>query len=105
MAGFRLLRRARADLLEIGAFTADRWGDAQAERYLIGLFAGFQTLVDRPDLRRPFREIPPYLRALIGKHAAFYRVIPDGEVLIVRVLHAAMLPALHLSDANDEDDE
>jgi plasmid stabilization system protein ParE len=47
MAGFRLLRRARADLLDIGAFTADRWGDDQAERYLVGLFAGFQTLVDR----------------------------------------------------------
>jgi len=30
-------------------------------------------------------------------------VTPDGEVLIVRVLHAAMLPALHLS--NDEEDE
>ena len=70
---------ARRSGREIGAFTADRWGDAQAERYLIGRFAGFQTLVDRPDLRRPFREIPPYLRALIGKHAAFYRVIPDGE--------------------------
>lgn len=26
----------RADLLDIGAFTADRWGDDQAERYLIG---------------------------------------------------------------------
>lgn len=48
MAGFRLLRRARADLLDIGAFTADRWGDDQAERYLVGLFAGCQALVDRP---------------------------------------------------------
>jgi plasmid stabilization system protein ParE len=52
MAGFRLLRRARADLLDIGAFTADRWGDDQAERYLVGLFAGFQTLVDRPERLR-----------------------------------------------------
>jgi len=103
MAGFRLLRRARLDLLDVGAFTADRWGDDQAERYLIGLFAGFQTLVDRPELRRPFVAIPPYLRALVGKHAVFYRVTADGELLIVRVLHAAMLPALHLS--NDDDDE
>jgi plasmid stabilization system protein ParE len=78
-------------------------GDDQAEQYLIGLFAGFQTLVDRPELRRPFREIPPYLRALVGKHAVFYRVTPDREVLIVRVLHAVMLPALHLLN-EDEDD-
>lgn len=26
MPGFRLLRRAREDVLEIGAFTAERWG-------------------------------------------------------------------------------
>ena len=78
-------------------------GGRSGERYLIGLFAGFQTLVDRPELRRPFVAIPPYLRALVGKHAVFYRVTADGELLIVRVLHAAMLPALHLS--NDDKDE
>ena len=72
------------------------------KRYLVGLFAGFQTLVDRPELRRPFGEIPPYLRALVGKHAVFYRIASDGEILIVRVLHAVMLPALHL--LNEEDD-
>ena len=38
-------------------------------------------------------EIPPYLRDLVGKHAVVYRVTADGEVLIVRVLHAAMLPS------------
>ncbi|MEO8903007.1 MAG: type II toxin-antitoxin system RelE/ParE family toxin [Polyangiaceae bacterium] len=60
-------------------------------------------MVDRPELRRPFHEIPPYLRALVGKHAVFFRVSLDGEVLIVRVLHAAMLPALHLSQEAEED--
>ena len=47
----------------------------------------------RPELRRPFHESPPYLRDLVGKHAVVYRVTADGEVLIVRVLHAAMLPS------------
>jgi plasmid stabilization system protein ParE len=79
MAGFRLLSRARVDLLDVGAFTADQWGDDQAERYLIRLVAGFQALVDRAELRRPFLEIPPYLRALFGKHAAFYRVTPTAS--------------------------
>ena len=101
MAGFRLLRQARSDVLGIAAFTADRWGEAQAERYVTGLYAGFQAIVDRPELRRPFLEIPPYLRALVGKHAVFYRVTTGGEVLIVRVLHATMLPELHLRDVDD----
>jgi len=66
------------------------------------LFSGFQTVVDRPEFRRPFHEIEPYFRTLVGKHAVFYRVALDGEVLIVRVLHAAMLPALHLSEGADD---
>jgi plasmid stabilization system protein ParE len=75
-------------VLDIAAFTADRWGKAQAERYVTGLYSGFQTIVDRPELRRPFPEIPPYFRALVGKHAVFYRLTTDGEVLIVsRLAH------------------
>ncbi len=27
MPGFRLLRRAREDVLEVGSFTAERWGE------------------------------------------------------------------------------
>ena len=98
MPGFRLLRQARSDVLDIAAFTADRWGEAQAERYV---YSGFQAIVDRPELRRPFLEIPPYFRALVGKHAVFYRVTTDGELLIVRVLHATMLPELHLREPDD----
>ena len=69
MTGFRLLRRARLDLLDIGDFTARRWDDAQAERYMAELYAGFQELVDRPELRRPYRS---FLRT--GAHC--YRATP-----------------------------
>jgi toxin ParE1/3/4 len=96
MASFRLLRRARIDLLDIATYTADRWGDAQAEKYLAELFLGFQFVADRPELRRPFREIPTYFRVVVGRHAVFYRSTADSDVLIVRVLHVSMLPELHL---------
>jgi toxin ParE1/3/4 len=96
MASFRLLRRARNDLLDIATYTADVWGEAQAEKYVAELFSGFQSVADRPELRRPFREIPTYFRVLVGRHAVFYRLTTDGDVLIVRVLHASMLPELHL---------
>ena len=71
MPGFRLLRRARADVLDIANYTADRWGEQQAERYIGELFAGFQKLVDFPELRRAYADIPPYWRVLEGKHAVF----------------------------------
>lgn len=98
MAGYRLLRRARGDLLEIAAYTAERWDDQQAERYIADLFSVFQRLVDEPSLRRPYRDIPPYWRNLAGSHAVFYRIAEDSELIVVRVLHARMLPELHLTD-------
>ncbi|MCE7890443.1 MAG: type II toxin-antitoxin system RelE/ParE family toxin [Sorangiineae bacterium PRO1] len=105
MPGFRLLRRARTDLVEIAHFTADRWGEPQAERYVTQLYEGFQRLVDFPELRRPSPDMPTYFRALEGKHAVFYRVSDGGEVLIVRVLHGAMLPELHLEEPSEGSDE
>lgn len=60
MPRFRLLRRARADLIDIAELTAGRWGEGQAERYVTGLYSGFHTLVDWPELRKVFAEAPPY---------------------------------------------
>jgi toxin ParE1/3/4 len=102
MAGYRLLRRARDDLLDIAGYTAERWDEQQAERYVTDLFSAFDRLLEVPELRRPYREVPPYWRALAGSHAIFYRVEDDGTLLIVRVLHARMLPELHLGNEGDE---
>lgn len=62
------------------------------------LFSVFQRLVDEPSLRRPYPDIPPYWRNLAGSHAVFYRIAEDSELIVVRVLHARMLPELHLTD-------
>jgi plasmid stabilization system protein ParE len=32
-----------------------------------------------------------------GQHVVFYEVDAEGNVLVVRVLHRRMLPALHLT--------
>lgn len=104
MPGYRLLRRARADLLDIAIYTAERWNEQQAERYVTELFSAFQRLVELPELRRPYREMVPYWRALAGSHAIFYRIADDGELLIVRVLHASMLPELHLAGKQSDED-
>jgi plasmid stabilization system protein ParE len=46
MPRFDLSRRARRDLVDIGEYTAARWNDAQAERYLSALYATCQRLAD-----------------------------------------------------------
>jgi plasmid stabilization system protein ParE len=40
---------------------------------------------------------------LAGRHVVFYRVEMDASILVVRILHAAMLPELHLPETPDDD--
>jgi toxin ParE1/3/4 len=98
---YRFTAQARADLRDIAVYTRRKWGDEQCRRYLEVLRGACRRLIEQPELRRQCPDVPPYCRALVGKHALFYRLEADGSVLVVRVLHAAMLPELHLPPANE----
>jgi toxin ParE1/3/4 len=104
---YRFTADARDDLRDIAAYTRDRWGDGQCDRYLTSLEWRCLQLAQEPRLRRPYDDDPSYWRALAGKHAIFYRVEADGSLLIVRILHASMLPELHLpglpGDVSEQD--
>jgi toxin ParE1/3/4 len=102
---YRFTAQARDDLRDIAAYTRDRWGDTQCDRYLTALESRCQQLAQEPRLRRAYADDPPYWRALAGKHAIFYRVEADSSLLVVRILHAAMLPELHLPESTDDDGE
>ena len=100
---YRFTAQARDDLRDIAAYTRDRWGDAQCDRYLTSLEWRCLQLAQDPGLRRPYTDDPSYWRALAGRHAIFYRVEPDGSMLVVRILHTAMLPELHLPGQPDDE--
>jgi toxin ParE1/3/4 len=103
--GYRFTTRARDDLRDIGAYTRDRWGEAQADLYLSALERRCQEMADAPRLRRVYEDAPSYFRSLVGRHAIFYRPDGDTAILIVRILHGSMLPELHLPRSVDDDDE
>jgi toxin ParE1/3/4 len=91
VSNFRLSRRAEEDFLQIGAFTIDRWGVDQANRYLNQLETCCRQIADMPAMGRPANEVRPDLRRIEhGRHVIFYRELSDG-VLIVRILHHKML--------------
>ena len=101
MAGFRLTRRAEEDLAEIGEYTLRTWGAEPCARYLDELESRCEWLAENPhlglasdDVRRGYR------RYVQGKHVLYFRLIEEETILIVRVLHGSMLPALHLGDAD-----
>jgi toxin ParE1/3/4 len=83
---------ARADLLNIGAYTLQTWGTAQVERYLNSLEQCAKMLAANPTLGRPCDWIRPGLRRFEkGRHVLFYRR-EDKGILVSRILHQSMLP-------------
>jgi toxin ParE1/3/4 len=99
MSEFRLTNAAEADLLGIGRYTRERWGEAQCRRYLTQLDERFHMLADNPALGTASDDIRPgYRRFPEGSHVIFYRSVESGLVEIVRVLHERMLPENHLED-------
>jgi toxin ParE1/3/4 len=92
MATLRFSRIAKADLLRIGAYSLQTWGEAQTERYLDTLERCATALARRPSLGRPCDSIRPGLyRFEKEQHVFFYRRNVDG-ILIARILHRSMLP-------------
>jgi len=96
MSGFRLTKAAVRDLLAIGRFTRERWGDEQCRDYLTSLDARFHALAKRPRSGRACDDLRAgYWRFREDKHVIFYRITETG-VDVVRVLHERMLPERHL---------
>jgi toxin ParE1/3/4 len=92
MATVSFSRSAKADLLNIGAYTLQTWGAAQAERYLDALERCAKMLAGNPSLGRPCAWIRSGLyRFEKGRHVFFYRRQEDG-ILVSRILHQSMLP-------------
>jgi len=101
----RFAARARADLLGIAAYTLAKWGPTQCERYLIALEACCQHLAADPHHGRACDHISAgLLRREQGRHVVFYRVLADG-IRVVAILHDRMLPELHLTGPDDDDEE
>ena len=96
MAIFKVSVKANQDLLEIGAYTQNKWGVAQRNKYLDALNDCFKALADNPGLAHSCDDIRSGYRAyFIGKHVIFYRNYQYG-IRIVRILHQKMHYKKHL---------
>ena len=97
MSNFKLSNKALSDLMDIGRYTADKWGIIQRNVYLKQIDDCFTELSNNPNLgvkcdniRTGYRKFPQ------GSHMIFYRISSDNFVEIIRVLHKSMDPESHL---------
>ena len=79
--------QAREDLIAIYADGVRLFGEAQADRYLDGLFYLFDLLTDNPDLETAFGQA---VRRIVYKSHVVYYEHSDDEVVIVEVRAGGM---------------
>lgn len=89
---YRLSAAADARVDEIHAYTLETWGEAQADRYVRGLFDAFAAIARRQVVWRrlpaEFGQDGWYARH--ERHVIYWRVLPDGAIGIVTSLHQRM---------------
>lgn len=97
MPWFSLTNKAIADVLEIGRYTEEHWGQVQRDKYLSLIDGSFSSIAQNSTQGRDCSDIKTgYRKKNIGSHVIFYRQIADDKIQIVRVLHGRMDYASHL---------
>ena len=105
MPGFRFYEAADRRQDEIWKYTKDLWGPAQAESYIRGLHVILQQAADKKltwkkvSPRQLLKSWPELYFVRYELHFVFFRVLPDGTLGVVSILHAAMdIPQRLLED-------
>jgi plasmid stabilization system protein ParE len=88
----RVQQAASHRLDDIYRYTRDRWGEAQADCYLVGLFDAFARIETHDVTSRPI----PAAFGVDGyvfryeRHLVYWRRLSNGDIGIVTVLHERM---------------
>ena len=92
MKGIRIQQRASRQLDEIYQYTLAEWGQAQADRYIQGLFESFHQIANHGIVSRPI----PAEFGVQGffyrheKHFVYWKTLESGDIGIVTILHQRM---------------
>jgi toxin ParE1/3/4 len=92
VSSFRIQRIAGHRLDEIYVYTRNEWGEAQADRYLKGMFARFESIAAR---EFPWRAIPVDFEVSgffckFERHFIYWKLLTNGDIGIVTILHERM---------------
>lgn len=88
----RIQQAASHRLDDIYRYTRERWGVAQADRYVTGLFDAFARIGSHGVVSRPVPAafgVDGYV-CRYGKHLIYWRRLSNGDIGIVTILHERM---------------
>jgi len=98
---------ARRDIASALVWSERHWGPTQRDRYRTLIAEALDTLLQDPQhpLSRARDEIRPGMRSLHiarrgrqARHFIVYRLTPEGDLQVIRLLHDAMEPSRALSN-------
>jgi len=107
----RLAQQAEQDYAGIVRWTAQHFGELQAQRYADTLASALEALTEGPDLPgiKKRDEIAPGILTLHvarhgrkGRHFVVLRAAPSNVMDVLRILHDSMDLARHVRAANDD---
>jgi toxin ParE1/3/4 len=103
MSLYRVQANAGLRIDEIYRYSREVWGEAKAQHYIRGLFEHFQKIAEQQVAWRPIPVefgVEGYF-SRYERHFVYWKVLGDGAVGIVTVLHQRM----HQGDRFREDVE
>ena len=92
MTPVRVQDAAAVRIDEIYRYTRERWGEAQSDAYIRGLFEAFEGIATGAVASRPVPaefEVDGYVFRY-ERHFVYWKTLADGAVGIVTVLHERM---------------
>ena len=90
-AAYDITPAARQDIRGIWVYTAEQWGERQADRYTAQLEMCLQGLAEGRTQSRSFSDQFPQVRVTRCQHHYVFCVQPEGQKpLVIAVLHERM---------------
>lgn len=100
MSGYLIEPSANHHLDEIYDYTANQWGDDQADNYISGLFDYLDKVASKSV---PWRAVPAEfgVSGYFGKyehHFVYWRLLGSGDIGVAAILHERMHQIAPISD-------
>ena len=91
MTNYTISEKAKKDILTIGKYTMINWSEQQAEQYVKMILEECSMLSYKPHIGRSYDEYRLGLKGhSCGRHVIFDRVLTNGKIRIIRILHQMM---------------
>jgi toxin ParE1/3/4 len=92
MPNVRYSKKANTDLEDIAAFTFEKWGNDQAERYVDDLYGVCRLIAQQPEMGRSCGAGHPKLRRIEHEsHVILYSTTSSSGIIVQRIMHKAQL--------------